>query len=250
MKVGAVIQARMSSTRLPGKVLLNVGQRPLLHQIILRLEAAKLLDTIIVATSTSTPDDEIEEWCHAKGVSVFRGSEENVLQRYYECAKAFQLDIIVRVTADDPFKDPQIIDQLVDRIKSDNYDFVCNNKPVSFPEGLDVEIMTFPVLEESYKNAESDFEKEHVTQYVHRRWNSFKTYNLGSDENNASKRWTIDTQEDLDFAREVYKELESSGIFMAEDILSLLKSKPQLELINNEVSRSTLYSKSKNSSNE
>lgn len=231
----------MSSTRLPGKVLLNVGTRSLLNQIINRLKASVELDSIIVATSTNKADDEIFEWCEDNGINVFRGKEDDVLERYYQCAKAFELDIIVRITSDDPFKDPEIIDQLIKKMRSGKFDFVCNNRPVSFPEGLDVEIMTKELLIEVRANASSQFEKEHVTQYIHKRWENYKTFNLKYKRNLAALRWTIDTKEDYLFANKIYEALEGKGIFLMSDILRLLESHPELQLINKDVGRSTLY---------
>ena len=174
VKVAAIIQARRGSTRLPDKVFLELSNKPLLEHVVNRLKKADLLQEIIIATTDLPNDNLIESWANSNKISVFRGSENNVLERYYEAAKKFQVDVIVRITADDPFKDYRLVDEAVSVLIENKLDFVCNNNPVSFPEGLDVEVLTFNALEVSYNNVISDFDKEHVTQYIHKNKDKFK----------------------------------------------------------------------------
>jgi spore coat polysaccharide biosynthesis protein SpsF len=242
MNTVAIIQARTGSTRLPNKIFLKLANASLLSHVVNRLRPSKEINKIVVATTTSPKDDGVEEWCVNNYVDIFRGSEENVLDRYFQAAKEFNADIIIRVTADDPFKDYRLIDQAVQIIKDKNYDFVCNNNPVSFPEGLDVEVITMDALSKSFVNATSSFEKEHVTQYIHLNKNLFKIFNIHNDEELSHYRWTIDTEEDYLFVKEVYGLLYKKDIIiLPEDIYKLLRKKPNLLEINREVKKSDLY---------
>ena len=242
MRVVAIIQARTGSTRLPNKIFLKLANASLLSHVVDRLRPSKEIDQIVIATTTSLKDNSIEEWCLNNSLDYFRGSENNVLDRYYQTAKKFNADIIIRVTADDPFKDYRLIDQAVKIIKDKNYDFVCNNNPVSFPEGLDVEVLSMDALTKSFFNSTSNFEKEHVTQYIYRNINSFKTFNIKNIKNLSFHRWTIDTEDDYLFAIEIYNNLyDINNIFLSEDIYKLLDKNSQLLKINNEVKKSDLY---------
>ena len=169
------------------------------------------IDKIIVATTNSPSDDDIQAWCDANDIICFRGDEENVLKRFYDCAIANCLDIIVRITGDDPFKDFRLIDRAVDCIIASNLDFVCNNSPVTYPEGLDVEVITFNALKKIYQNALTSDHREHVTLYVHENISAFNTLNLSNGKDMSYHRWTIDYAEDYHFARVVYEELYTDG---------------------------------------
>lgn len=242
MKVIAIIQARTGSTRLSNKVFYELSRKPLLHHVVERIRPSSQIDEIIIATTKSKNDDLIYNWSKENDVSCFRGSEKNVLERYYYAAKKFKGDIIVRVTADDPFKDYRLIDNAVKIFKENSYDFVCNNNPVSFPEGLDVEVLSMDALSKSFFNSTSNFEKEHVTQYIHRNKNSFKIFNILNDKDLSSYRWTIDTEDDYLFTKEIYDRLFNvNNIFLTEDIYQLLEKNPLLLQINNEVKKSDLY---------
>ena len=242
MNVVAIIQARTGSTRLPNKIFLKLANASLLSHVVNRLRPSKEIDKIVIATTTASKDNSVEDWCLNNTLDYFRGSENNVLDRYYHTAKKFNADIIIRVTADDPFKDYRLIDQAVKIIKDKNYDFVCNNNPVSFPEGLDVEVLSMYALSKSFFNSTSNFEKEHVTQHIHRNKNSFKIFNIENDKDLSSNRWTIDTEDDYLFTKEIYNRLfRVNNIFLTEDIYQLLDKNPQLLQINNEVKKSDLY---------
>jgi spore coat polysaccharide biosynthesis protein SpsF len=242
MNVVAIIQARTGSTRLPNKIFCNLSGHSLLYHVVDRLRPSKEINKIVIATTTSPKDNSVEEWSRNNLVDCFRGSEENVLKRYYEAAKKFKADIIIRVTADDPFKDFRIIDKAIKILKKNEFDFICNNSPVSFPEGLDIEVLTMNALSKSFYNSTSSFEQEHVTQYIHQNKLLFKIFNIKNDKDLSHYRWTIDTNEDYLFVKEVYKNLyNQKSIFLTEDIYKLLVANPVLLKINSEVKRSELY---------
>ena len=195
--VNAIIQARCGSTRFPNKVFADIDGKPLIWHVVNRLRYAKLIDGIVVATTFNANDNLIEEWCKTECIECFRGSEEDVLNRYYCASVAYPSDIVVRITADDPFKEPEVIDNVITKLINENLDLVTNNYPPSYPEGLDCEAFTFKVLEDVEKNAQDAFEREHVTQYVYHNSDKFKIANVASDRQLSSYRWTIDNQEDL-----------------------------------------------------
>lgn len=240
--ISAIIQARMGSSRLPGKTLKKICGKPLLWHIVNRVKKAKLIDNVIIATTTNDNDNLIVEWAEQNDILYFRGDENNVLKRYYDTAVNFNANVIVRITADDPFKDSEIIDRVIKLLLETNADFACNNNPPSFPEGLDTEVFTFNALQIAFKKAEKEFDREHVTQYFYRNTELFKMVNLKHDINISHLRWTIDTDNDFKFAQKVYKHLYKEGVaFNMEDILSLLNTKPELLLINNNETRSEFY---------
>ena len=242
MNVVAIIQARNGSTRLPNKIFLKLMDKSLLHHVVERLKPSKEINNIVVATTTSSIDNSVQEWCLKNSIDCYRGSENNVLKRYYYAAYEFKADIIIRITADDPFKDYRLIDEAIKIIKKNKYDFVCNNNPVSYPEGLDVEVMLMDALRKSYFNSTSNFEKEHVTQYIHQNKNIFNTYNIKNKKNYSHYRWTIDTKDDYLFATEIYNYLyKNNKIFLTEKIYELIEKNPQLLKINDKVAKSDLY---------
>lgn len=242
MNVVAVIQARTGSSRLPNKIFCELSGFYLLHHVIERLKPSKEINNIVVATTDTSQDNKVEDWCILNKINFFRGSEKNVLKRYYDTALMYKADIIVRVTADDPFKDYRIIDDAIKIIKKAKIDFVCNNSPISYPEGLDVEVLTMSALSKSYLNSTSTYEQEHVTQYIHRNKNLFKTFNIKNSKNLSHYRWTLDTMKDYFFVKEVYDNLyDKDALFLTEDIYKLLDKKPFLIEINKDVPKSTLY---------
>lgn len=240
--IAAIIQARLESTRLPNKVLSNIAGHELIWHIIERIKKSNQIDKIIVATTKNSKDDLLVEWAIKNSILSFRGSEDNVLERYYEAATHFKADTIIRITADDPFKDPEIVDQVVLYHKKTQSDVTTNNNPPTFPEGLDVEVFSYAALKIANEKSEDSFEKEHVTQYFYRNADKFKISNYSNTENLSHLRWTLDTLDDLHFAKEIYKELYvENKCFLFNDILSLLKAKPYLTDINKNVKRSAMY---------
>ncbi len=242
MNVVAIIQARTGSTRLPNKIFYKLSGYHLLYHVVERLKPSKEINHIVVATSIAVNDNSVEDWCLNNNINFFRGSEENVLKRYYDTAREYKADIIVRVTADDPFKDYRIIDKAINIIKKNKIDFVCNNNPVSYPEGLDVEVFTMDALTNSFLNSTSIYEQEHVTQYINRNKSIFKTFNIKNHKNLSHYRWTLDTIEDYLFAKEVYSYLyKKESVFLTEDIYKLIDKKPLLLEINKDVPKTNLY---------
>ena len=245
-KVLAIIQARMGSTRLPGKTIIDICGKPLLFHIIKRVQYSKLIAEIVVATTENKKDDIILNLCDKLGVKCFRGSESDVLDRFYQCAKEFKTEIIARITADDPFKDPVVINKVIKKILTDvTLDYVSNTIKPTYPEGLDIEVFTFNALRKAWKEARIPSEREHVTPYI---WNNpeiFRIINIENDIDLSHLRWTLDTPRDLKFTREVYKRLFVTGkIFLMNEILTLLDREPWLLGINKGIERDVGYRKS------
>lgn len=243
MSVNAIIQARCGSTRFPNKVFALIDGKPLLWHVVNRLKYATKIDGIIVATTVSEKDDKIEEWCKENNVHCFRGSEENVLNRYYSASQAFPSDYVVRITADDPFKEPKVIDAVITKLIEEGYDHVTNNLPPSFPEGLDCEAFKKSALDRSEKEAETAFEREHVTQYIYHHPDIFKIGNVSNGENLSYLRWTVDKDVDFEMVKAVYahRNPANKGILLMDEILEILKANPEIEKINSEVERSAMY---------
>ena len=240
--VVAIIQARLGSSRLPAKILKDLSGKPLIYHICNRLKASKLINKVVIATTESLKDDLINDWAEQNRIVCFRGSEDNVLSRYYHAATDAGAEVIVRITADDPFKDGAIIDKVIDILLKEDLDFACNNFPPSFPEGLDVEVFTFSALKKAFENSIDDFEKEHVTQYFYRNTDLFKMKNFAYAEDMSHLRLTVDTQNDFMLAEEIYNRLYSTNEFFGYDeILSLNKSEPDLFKINQNEKRSVMY---------
>jgi spore coat polysaccharide biosynthesis protein SpsF len=240
--IAAIIQARMGSTRFPGKTFCELAGKPLIWHVVNRLKYSGKIDQIIIATTDTVKDDILADWAARECVSLFRGSENNVLERYYHAARQYEADIIVRITADDPFKDPSIIDRVITMLQDEKLDFACNNNPPSFPEGLDTEVFTFGALERAFIDARDDFEKEHVTQFFYRNKEEFRQANLANEKDLSFLRWTIDTESDYKMAERVYRLLyRENNIFQMEDILEILRQNPDIQELNNNVERSAMY---------
>jgi len=226
MNIIAIIQARTGSTRLPNKVLKILYDKTLIEHIIERVEYSKLITDIVVATTTLEEDIELVRLLKSKNKNVTTGSSENVLDRFYNTAIYYHADIIVRITADDPFKDPEIIDNAIKLLIENNYDYVSNTIKPTFPEGLDIEVFKFKALKIAYENAQLNSDKEHVTPYIWKNNNSFKIFNFEYTKDLSQMRWTIDYEEDYKFAQKIYQELYNKNkIFLFRDILNLINKK-------------------------
>jgi len=240
--VGAIIQARTGSTRFPDKVLKELCGKPLIWHIVNRLSESRKIGRIIVATTLNRRDDILEKWAEDNKVSCFRGDENNVLDRYYQTALHYSVDTIVRITADDPFKDPEIIDDVIELFEKEDLDFAYNNHPPTFPEGLDTEVFSFESLEKAWRESTDDFEKEHVTQYFYRNPSKFRQVCLQYKRDLSYLRWTIDTSKDWEMVEEVYKRLfDIKPVFKLNDILELIEKEPYIADINLNVERSLMY---------
>ncbi|MEN4018363.1 MAG: glycosyltransferase family protein [Methanobacterium sp.] len=241
MKIGAIIQARTSSTRLPEKVLKNLpydSNITVLEQVIRRLKKSNVLNEIIVATTTDKDDEKIVNIAKKEKVPWFRGSKDNVLERYYLASEKNDLDIVVRITSDCPCVDPDIVDMLVEHHLKSNSDYTFNTLIRTFPVGLDVEVISFNALKKCYTNAESDLEKEHVTTYVHKNPDLFKTENIRASDDLYGPyiRITLDTEEDYALLCSIFDYLyKNDNFFKSNDIIKLFNDKPWLKLINKKI---------------
>lgn len=243
MKIVCIIQARMGSSRLPGKVMKNLRGKTVLGQVISRVLESKRIDKVIVATTINSLDDTIVKECRDLGVNYYRGSEENVLSRYYNAAKKENADIVVRITSDCPLIDPKIIDKMIVYFESrvPSIDYLSNSIIETFPRGFDVEIFSFEVLEQSYKNADLDYEKEHVTPYIYMNKDKFKIKNYSSDEDYSKYRLTLDTIEDYLVISKIYNDLyKENEIFYYDEIIEYLNKNPSIVEINKNIKQKRL----------
>ena len=242
--VVAIIQARMGSSRLPGKSMAEIEGRPMLWHVIQRVKRARMVDRVVVATSTAQADDAIEKMCREIGVSCHRGSENNVLDRYYHAAREEKAAQVVRITADCPLIDPELIDQVVRRFQIGDLDYASNAMVRTYPDGLDTEVFSFSALERAWYEATKDSEREHVTPYL--RSEKFRTANVENtmDFSRMHYRWTVDEQEDLDFVRAVYRALRGKENFLTQDVLQLLQDQPEIEKLNSQIISNCGYYKS------
>ena len=243
MKVVAIIQARCGATRFPNKIFSLIDGQYLIWHVVERLKYAKLINETVIATTDNEKDDLVEKWCDEQGILCYRGSENDVLNRYYSAAVISKADIIVRITADDPFKEPVVIDKVVKKLLDENYDLVTNNFPPSYPEGLDCEAFSFDILEKMEKSTNDAFEREHVTQYAYHNPDIFKIGNVSNEKDLSFLRWTIDNREDYDMVNEIYaqRDKNNNGILLMDEILGILEENPRITLINSKVKRSTMY---------
>jgi glutamate-1-semialdehyde 2,1-aminomutase/spore coat polysaccharide biosynthesis protein SpsF len=226
----AIIQARMASTRLPGKVLADIMGQPMLWQVVQRAKRAQTLDRVVVATSTGAADDALAAFCDAADIVCVRGSEDDVLARFYQAASLYQADVVVRITADCPLLDPQVIDRVVQAFHTGAYDYVSNTLRYTYPDGLDVEVFSFEALQQAHHAARKPSEREHVTPYL-RQASLFRTHNVehSVDQGLQEYRWTVDEPADLAFVRRVYQALADRPNFGLSDVLALLAAHPDLQ---------------------
>ena len=241
-KVGIIIQARMGSTRLPGKVLKLLDKdEKVLDVLIKRMKLCEKVDEIIIATTPDKQNSLIIDVTKTHNVSYFIGSEENVLERYYEAAKQYNLDIIIRITSDCPFVDPKLMDEMIIFYNNNNFDYIRNvDQSTNFARGFEIEIFSFEVLEKVFSLAEKDPEKEHVTYfiYTHTELFTMHSYNIDNLKKIDNLRLTIDEKDDLLMCREVYKKLKEKGKsidFSVFDIYEIIEENPELMDINKNV---------------
>lgn len=246
MVTTAIIQARMRSTRLPGKVLEEVAGRPLLWHVVHRVRAAQLIDNVVVATSVDKFDDAIADFCEKNSITCFRGDHDDVLDRFYHAAKKHKSDVVVRITADCPLIDPKVIERVISTHFSQESDYTANNIIYTYPDGLDVEVFSMQALETAWKAAESQFEREHVTPYIKSSKN-LRTHNVQNDIALPQKemRWTVDDARDLDFVRKVFERASSEQMgtdFGMKYVLDLINREPDITKMNaNTVRNEGLY---------
>lgn len=242
MEIGVIIQARMSSTRLPGKVMKSLpysSDITILGQVITRIKRSKYINQVIVATTNDSEDSKIVELARQEQVKSFRGSRENVLERFYLSAVENELDVVVRITSDCPCIDPAIVDMVVSAHLKDKNDYTSNSLQRTFPHGLDTEVFSFEALEKAYLNATLNFEKEHVTPYIYKSFPS--AFKIGCvvappELFDPSIRITVDTKEDYILLCAVFDFLSNNKEnFGGKEIVSLFREKPWLKMINESI---------------
>lgn len=237
-KIVTIIQARTGSSRLPNKIFLPLANKPLLLRMYERVASSKLKGTVVIATTTDKSDDKIEAFCKGHKLNYYRGHQTDLLDRHYQAAKIYKADAVAKIPSDCPLIDPRIIDKVFAFYLDykDKYDFVSNLHPATFPDGNDVEIMSFEALENAWLNAKKQLEREHTTPYLWENPDKFRignvTWETGLDYS-MTHRFTIDYQEDYEFIKEVYDELyNKTSDFSLEDILNLLNRNSNLKKIN------------------
>jgi glutamate-1-semialdehyde aminotransferase/spore coat polysaccharide biosynthesis protein SpsF (cytidylyltransferase family)/predicted dehydrogenase len=242
--VVAIIQARMGSSRLPGKSMAEIEKQPMLWHVIKRVKRATLVDRVVVATSTAPGDDAVERFCQENDVPCYRGSENDVLDRFYVAARGEKASQVVRITADCPLIDPEVIDRVVRRFQRGDLDYASNAMVRSYPDGLDTEIFSFAALERAWHEASKSSEREHVTPYL--RSDKFRTANIENDSTVSYQhyRWTVDEAADLEFIRAVYKGFRGKESFGMKDVFELIEKNPGLEKMNSDIVSNLGYYKS------
>lgn len=233
-----VIQARMLSTRLPGKVMMPLLGKSLLARMIERLQMMSIPATLLIATTQSAADDVIEQEANQLGIACYRGSTNNLLDRHYQAAKLYGADVVLKIPSDCPLIDPQIVDQVLSYYlkNAEHFDYVSNLHPATWPDGNDVEVMSFFCVEKAWESAEKAFELEHTTPYIWENTDLFRVGNVISSYNadySMSHRFTIDYPEDYQFIKEVFESLyPDNPRFTCSDILRLLERRPEIYQLN------------------
>lgn len=243
MKVVAIIQARMGSTRLPGKILKKVQGKTLLEIQLERLKQSTLIEQIVVATTTQAQDDVVVDVCKELAINFYRGSEEDVLSRYYEAAVAFEANVIVRLTSDCPLIDPVIVDAVIEKYsrQQDKFDYVSNTLERTYPRGLDTEVFSFGALEKAYKEAVLQRDREHVTAYIYSNPQRFNINHVKGEQDYSHFRWTVDTPEDFELIQRILNKLyEDNKNFYMQDVIQLLTRYPDWNGINAHIEQKKL----------
>ncbi|WP_226000514.1 glycosyltransferase family protein [Paenibacillus sp. BJ-4] len=240
MNIVAIIQARMGSTRLPGKVDLNLLGVTVLERVVERIKKVKQINKIVVATTDLTTDETIVKLAHKAEVEVYRGSESDVLKRYYEAAVTHNADVIIRITSDCPVIDPVIIDELITNYITGSYDYVSNTIERSYPRGLDAEVFSFASLEKAHLEAKKMEQREHVTPYIYQNPDQFSMLSVTCAKDYSNYRWTLDTAEDWELIQQIYAYFKDRDSFDWQDVLELMETNPEIALINSHVEQKKL----------
>jgi spore coat polysaccharide biosynthesis protein SpsF len=230
--LGTIIQARMGSSRLPGKVMMKVNNDDtVLSFLAKQLSYSKHMKKIVIATTEQEGDDIIARSAKDMGIECFRGNRLDVLDRYYQCAKKFNFSTIIRITADCPLIDPHIVDLVIEKFKDSGYDYVTNSLIRTYPYGTEVEIFSFNTLETAWNNAKKLSEREHVTPYIYNNKHIFRIFNIEYPRNISHLSWTVDRSNDLKLVQSIILKIDKRPILL-EDILDLIKKEPDLTDIN------------------
>ena len=239
MKIVTIVQARMGSSRLPGKVMLDLGGKTVLGRVMERLGRGKLTGELVVATTDARVDDAIVAESERLGVRVFRGEEKDVLDRYYRAAQHFRADAVVRVTSDFPLIDPEITDKTIQQFLDCRPDYASNALRRTYPRGLDTEVVTMDALARAWKLAEKPYQRSHVTAYIYENPQQFNLLPVTAEQDHSDQRWTVDTPDDLKFMRAIYERLDDDN-FGWREVLSIVESEPQLLELNRHVMQKAL----------
>lgn len=243
MNVVAVVQARMGSTRLPGKILKKVNGKTLLDYQMERVEQSKLIDKIVIATTVKESDQPIVDFCLKRNIDYYRGSEDDVLSRYYEAAHEFKADIIVRLTSDCPIIDPEVIDKVIQFYleNQSKLDYVSNTIDRTYPRGLDTEVFSLEALNKAYNKATHPRDREHVTAYFYTNPEKFRIGSFNEGPNYSEYRWTVDTEEDFKLIELILTSLYKDGkLFSLSDTIDLLEKHPEWKKINEHIEQKKL----------
>lgn len=238
MKTVAILQARVSSSRLPGKVMLPLLGKPMIARQLERIRRATRIHELVLATSSDPGDDAIAELCEREGLPCFRGSLDDVLDRIYRAAAAHSADVAVRLTGDCPLSDPGVIDATIDFYSRGDFDYASNAIEPTFPDGLDVEVVRFAALEQAWRDARSAAEREHVTLFLYRNPGRFRVGCLRNATDLSALRWTVDQPQDFEFVRLVYESLyPGKPEFRMDDVLAFLATHPEAAALNRGINR-------------
>jgi spore coat polysaccharide biosynthesis protein SpsF len=244
LKVVAITQARMTSTRLPGKIMMKAGGKPLLSHHLERLGRAETIDEIILATTENSADDPTAELGERLGVTVFRGSEHDVLARCHGAATAAEADVVVRVTSDCPLIDPEVTDRTVGTFldRADELDYVSNRLVHTYPRGLDTEVLHFSALDEAYTEATDPADREHVTLFVWRQPERYRLLNVPCDRDLSHHRWTVDTKEDFELMSRMIEALyPTNPAFGLDASIALLDQHPEWSDLNAQIQQKPIH---------
>ena len=242
--IGCIIQARMCSTRLKGKVLHKINsEETILSFLLKQITNCKSLKTVVVATTELDEDDVIVDFLKSYDVEIFRGNSENVLDRFYHCAKKFKFSTIVRLTADNPLIDPQIINDSIQKYSNSDCDYLTNSIDRTFPNGTEVEIFSFNALEIAWKFAKKKSEREHVTPYFYNNPNKFKIHHFKQKQDQSKFRYSIDRKEDYLLVLKILSKINTRPI-KTSDIIELLTNYPEIKKLNSHIIPNEGYVKS------
>jgi|TARA_B110000438_G_scaffold300360_1_gene352577 spore coat polysaccharide biosynthesis protein SpsF (cytidylyltransferase family) len=243
-KITCIIQARTGSKRFPNKVLEEIENLPMICHIINRIKKAKKVNQIILATSNTKSDKILLDIAKKFEIIAFAGSENDVLDRFFNSAKLYAANPIIRITGDCPLVDPVLLDNMIDFFQKSDYDYVSNTIDRTFPDGLDIEIFSFETLKKSHDESKWSSEREHVTPYILKNKNKFKMYNYRNTQNLSNLRWSVDEKNDLLMIKQIFQEMRPNQYFSTEDVLKILSEKPNISKINSNIEINEGYKKS------
>jgi|SaaInlStandDraft_2_1057019.scaffolds.fasta_scaffold20927_3 spore coat polysaccharide biosynthesis protein SpsF len=243
-KITVMIQARTGSTRLPRKALKEIEGKLIIWHMINRAKKIKSVQQIIIITTKKKEDEIFLKIAQENGVFGFQGSEKDLLDRHYSCAKKFNADPIIRITSDCPLIDPCLVEKMLQVFLKKNYDYVTNREPPTYPDGLDTEIFSFSALKKADKFSKMSSEREHVNPYIVKNPKKFKIFNYENKKDLSHLRWTVDEKQDLKFVRQIYSRMKPKTLFSTNAILKILAKEPDLQKINQGINRNEGYAKS------